>query len=45
MRLKLANSDQEIPQTACEFNRLKVSYRHQNDSRLANPLTYVQTRK
>jgi hypothetical protein len=45
MRLKLANSNEKIPETTYEFNRLTVSYRHQNDFRLTNPLTYVPTRR
>jgi len=44
MRLKFSNIDKKIPETALEFNRLTVSYRHQNDFRLTNPLTYVPTR-
>lgn len=32
-----------MPQTALEFDRLTVNYRHQNDFQLINPLTYVPT--
>lgn len=45
MRLKLVDTHRTIPETASEFNRLTVSYRHQNDFRLTNPLTYVPTRR
>jgi len=45
MRLKFANPDQKIPEIASEFDRLTVSYRHQNDFRLTNPLSYVPTRR
>ena len=45
MRLKFANANQTIPRTSVEFDRLTVSYRHQNDFRLSNDLTYVPTRR
>lgn len=45
MRLKFADSDRKIPQISAEFDRLTVSYRHQNDFRLTNTLTYVPTRR
>ena len=45
MRLKLADTNRKLPETALEFDQLTVSYRHQNDFRLTNPLTYVPTRR
>lgn len=45
MRLKFANKNEKIPETTFEFDRLTVSYRHQNDFRLTNPLSYVPTRR
>jgi len=45
IRLKFANIDKKIPETSLEFDRLTVSYRHQNDFRLTNSLTYIPTRK
>lgn len=45
MRLKFADNDRKIPRTSAEFDRLTVSYRHQNDFRLGNTLTYVPTRR
>ena len=45
MRLKFHDINQNIPETSQEFDRLTVNYRHQNDFRLTNPLTYVPTRR
>ncbi|CAF0909053.1 unnamed protein product [Adineta steineri] len=45
MRLKLTDTNRKIPQTALEFDQLTVSYRHQNDFRLTNAMTYVPTRR
>ncbi|CAF2519867.1 unnamed protein product [Rotaria sp. Silwood2] len=45
MRLKFSDPNKTIPQTTLEFDKLTVSYRHQNDFRLENPLTYVPTRR
>ncbi|CAF1267237.1 unnamed protein product [Rotaria sp. Silwood1] len=44
MRLKFSDSNKIIPQTTLEFDKLTVSYRHQNDFRLKSPLTYVPNR-
>jgi hypothetical protein len=44
MRLKFHDINQKIPDIPSEFDRLTVSYRHQNDFRLTNPLSYVPTR-
>lgn len=45
MHLKFNDSNKNIPETTIEFYKLTVSYRHQNDFRLKNPLSYVPTRK
>jgi hypothetical protein len=45
MRLKFSDKNKKFPQTSLEFDRLTLSYRHQNDFRLTNPLTYVPTRR
>ena len=45
MRLKFANDQQSFPTTNQQFNQLTVSYRHQNDFRLTDSLTYLSTRK